>query len=80
MWMTPRKLPFDDDLIGVHVLRTIDDALALSGDLLRSSAVVVVGAGFLDTEAAASARQLISPATEWVSCLGGVAGCRRTSQ
>jgi 3-phenylpropionate/trans-cinnamate dioxygenase ferredoxin reductase subunit len=55
---TPRTLPFGHDLAGVHVLRTIDDALALRGDLLRSSAVVVVGAGFLGTEAAASARLL----------------------
>ncbi|MEU3645742.1 FAD-dependent oxidoreductase [Lentzea sp. NPDC034063] len=54
----PRTLPFGHDLAGVHVLRTIDDALALRGDLLRSSAVVVVGAGFLGTEAAASARRL----------------------
>ncbi|MFJ8965977.1 NAD(P)/FAD-dependent oxidoreductase [Lentzea sp. NPDC102401] len=55
---TPRTLPFGHDLAGVHVLRTIDDALALRGDLLRSSSVVVVGAGFLGTEAAASARLL----------------------
>ncbi|MFJ5987074.1 NAD(P)/FAD-dependent oxidoreductase [Lentzea sp. NPDC092896] len=54
----PRTLPFGHDLAGVHVLRTIDDALALRSDLLRSSAVVVVGAGFLGTEAAASARRL----------------------
>ncbi|MDX8147346.1 FAD-dependent oxidoreductase [Lentzea sp. BCCO 10_0061] len=55
---TPRTLPFGHDLAGVHVLRTIDDALALRGDLLRSSFVVVVGAGFLGTEAAAAARRL----------------------
>ncbi|WP_439658664.1 NAD(P)/FAD-dependent oxidoreductase [Lentzea sp. HUAS TT2] len=55
---SPRSLPFGHDLAGVHVLRTIDDALALRSDLLRSSSVVVVGAGFLGTEAAASARRL----------------------
>lgn len=54
----PRELPFGHDLAGVHVLRTIDDALALRADLLRSSSVVVVGAGFLGSEAAASARRL----------------------
>ncbi|WP_394618771.1 NAD(P)/FAD-dependent oxidoreductase [Lentzea sp. JNUCC 0626] len=54
----PRELPFGHDLAGVHVLRTVDDALALRGDLLRASSVVVVGAGFLGTEAAASARRL----------------------
>jgi 3-phenylpropionate/trans-cinnamate dioxygenase ferredoxin reductase subunit len=56
--VTPRELPFGHDLAGVHVLRTIDDTLALRADLLRSSSVVVVGAGFLGSEAAASARRL----------------------
>ncbi|GHH39790.1 NAD(P)/FAD-dependent oxidoreductase [Lentzea cavernae] len=55
---TPRTLPFGHDLGGVHVLRTMDDALALRGDLLRSSSVVVVGAGFLGSEAAAAARRM----------------------
>lgn len=53
-----RTLPFGHHLTGVHVLRTVDDAVALRGDLLRSSSVVVVGAGFLGSEAAASARRL----------------------
>jgi NADPH-dependent 2,4-dienoyl-CoA reductase/sulfur reductase-like enzyme len=35
--VTPGRLPFGHDLAGVHVLRTIDDALALRADLLRSS-------------------------------------------
>jgi NADPH-dependent 2,4-dienoyl-CoA reductase/sulfur reductase-like enzyme len=56
--VSPRRLPFGHQLAGVHVLRTIDDAVALRADLLRSSSVVVVGAGFLGTEAAASARRL----------------------
>ena len=55
---TARTLPFGHDLRGVHVLRTVDDAVALRGDLLRSSSVVVVGAGFLGSEASASARRL----------------------
>ncbi|SES18156.1 NAD(P)/FAD-dependent oxidoreductase [Lentzea albida] len=55
---TARTLPFGHDLKGVHVLRTVDDAVALRGDLLRSASVVVVGAGFLGSEAAASARRL----------------------
>ncbi|MGW6441603.1 NAD(P)/FAD-dependent oxidoreductase [Lentzea sp. NPDC055074] len=54
---TARELPSGHDLAGVHVLRTLDDALALRGALLRSSSVVVVGAGFLGSEAAAVARQ-----------------------
>lgn len=43
---------------GVHVLRTIDDALGLKRDLERASAVTVVGAGFIGCEVAASCRTL----------------------
>jgi 3-phenylpropionate/trans-cinnamate dioxygenase ferredoxin reductase subunit len=54
----PRRLP-GADLAGVHVLRTLDDAQALRADLSRSSArVVVVGAGFVGQEVAATCRQL----------------------
>ena len=48
--------PFPQE--GVHVLRTLDDALALRSALLQASSVVVVGAGFLGSETAAAARQL----------------------
>ncbi len=48
--------PFPQE--GVHVLRTLDDALALRGALLQASSVVVVGAGFLGSETAAAARHL----------------------
>lgn len=51
----PRRLP-GDDLEGVHVVRTLDDALSLRADLLRQPRVVVVGAGFLGAEATAVAR------------------------
>ncbi|MFJ3221438.1 NAD(P)/FAD-dependent oxidoreductase [Kitasatospora sp. NPDC086801] len=53
--VTPRRLP-GTDLAGVHVLRTLDDALALRAALLAAPRVVVVGAGFLGTEVAAAAR------------------------
>ncbi|WP_040701299.1 NAD(P)/FAD-dependent oxidoreductase [Nocardia vinacea] len=53
-----RTLPGQDDLIGVHVLRTLDDALALRADLLISSRLVVVGEGVLGAEIAATARTL----------------------
>lgn len=53
--VTPRRLP-GSDLAGVHVLRTLDDALALRARLLERPAVVVVGAGFLGAEVAAVAR------------------------
>lgn len=46
-----------EDLAGVHVLRTLDDALALRADLERGpSRVAVIGAGFIGSEVAASCR------------------------
>ncbi|MGW0627809.1 NAD(P)/FAD-dependent oxidoreductase [Streptomyces sp. NPDC002758] len=55
--VAPRRLP-GADLAGVHVLRTVDDALALRQALLAGPRVVVVGAGFLGAEVAATARTL----------------------
>jgi NADPH-dependent 2,4-dienoyl-CoA reductase/sulfur reductase-like enzyme len=49
----PRGLPA---LEGVHVLRTFDDMLALRADLRASNRVLVVGAGFIGCELAASFR------------------------
>ncbi|MFB7025793.1 MULTISPECIES: NAD(P)/FAD-dependent oxidoreductase [unclassified Streptomyces] len=54
----PRRLPFGHDLAGVHVLRDLEDALALRDALSTAPSVVVVGAGFLGAEAAAVARGL----------------------
>ena len=51
----PRRLP-GSDLTGVHVLRTLEDSVALRAALLTGPRVVVVGAGFLGTEVAATAR------------------------
>jgi 3-phenylpropionate/trans-cinnamate dioxygenase ferredoxin reductase component len=53
--VTPRSLP-GADLAGVHVLRTMPDALSLRAELLGEPRVVVVGAGFLGAEVAATAR------------------------
>jgi len=53
-----RPLPGQPTLGGVHMLRTLDDAQQLRADLLASSRVVVVGAGFLGSEVAATAREL----------------------
>ncbi|KUN55425.1 ferredoxin reductase [Streptomyces avermitilis] len=50
----PRRLPGE----GAHVLRTVDDALALRDRLGPGTRLVVVGAGFLGAEAAAVARRL----------------------
>ncbi|GAA1994822.1 FAD-dependent oxidoreductase [Nakamurella flavida] len=44
------------ELAGVHSLRTLDDAAALRADLLTARRALVVGAGFIGLEFAASAR------------------------
>ena len=43
---------------GVHVLRTVADAVALREDVLRAGRLTVVGGGFLGCEVAASARAM----------------------
>jgi len=43
------------DLAGVHVLRTIRDAASLKDEMSRARRLVVVGAGFIGLEAAATA-------------------------
>jgi phthalate 3,4-dioxygenase ferredoxin reductase subunit len=43
---------------GVHYLRTLGDAAALRDDLHRGGPLVVIGAGFIGAEVAATARQL----------------------
>ncbi|GAA2259562.1 pyridine nucleotide-disulfide oxidoreductase [Streptomyces ruber] len=50
----PRRLPGDER---AHVLRTLDDALALRDRIRPGCRLLVVGAGFLGAEAAAVARQ-----------------------
>lgn len=56
----PRRLdlPGADELAGVHYLRTLHDATALRHQLHESERVVVIGAGFLGCEVAASATML----------------------
>jgi 3-phenylpropionate/trans-cinnamate dioxygenase ferredoxin reductase subunit len=46
------------DLAGIHCLRTIADVEAIRGDLQDARRLVVVGAGYVGLEAAASARHL----------------------
>jgi 3-phenylpropionate/trans-cinnamate dioxygenase ferredoxin reductase component len=53
---TPRWLPGSQGLGGVHVLRTLDECLALRAELESARRVCVVGAGFIGAEVAASAR------------------------
>lgn len=57
----PKKLPFAPPGPGVHYLRTLDDSLALREDLMRSRALVVIGAGFIGLEVATSAAALGVP-------------------
>ncbi|WP_345679101.1 NAD(P)/FAD-dependent oxidoreductase [Yinghuangia aomiensis] len=54
----PRQLPGNRLLKGVHVLRDLGHADRLRTDLLEGGRLVVVGAGFLGMEVAASARGL----------------------
>ena len=52
-----RTMPGTEGLRGVHVLRSLDDCLALRADLEAvPQRVVVVGAGFIGAEVAATAR------------------------
>lgn len=53
--LTPRRLPGTEGLAGAHVLRTVEDALALRDQLAGRPRVVVAGAGFIGAEAAAVA-------------------------
>lgn len=53
---SPRTLPDMPDLEGVVGLRTLDDALALRERLRPGIKLVIVGAGFIGSELASSAR------------------------
>jgi NADPH-dependent 2,4-dienoyl-CoA reductase/sulfur reductase-like enzyme len=61
--LRPRTLPGQDGLAGVHVLRTLDDALALRADLTPGKRVVVVGDGVLGAEIAATVCAMGVPVT-----------------
>lgn len=53
-----RQLPMMTGVGGAHVLRTLDDALAVRKEFDQARSVVVVGAGFIGLEVACSARSL----------------------
>jgi NADPH-dependent 2,4-dienoyl-CoA reductase/sulfur reductase-like enzyme len=53
-----RRWPGCESLAGVHVIRTIDDAIALRADLAPGARLVVIGAGFIGAEVASTARKL----------------------
>ncbi|MFJ3779044.1 NAD(P)/FAD-dependent oxidoreductase [Streptomyces sp. NPDC090075] len=54
----PRRLPGAEPRPGLHVLRTLPDALALKDALRPGGRLVIVGAGFIGAEVAATARDL----------------------
>lgn len=52
-----RTLPGSEHLAGVHGLRTVDDSLAIRAALDAGARTVVIGAGFIGSEVASSARK-----------------------
>ena len=54
----PITLPGTDGISGVHLLRSVDDCLALRQDLAKARRVAVVGAGVIGCEVASSCRSL----------------------
>lgn len=61
---TPRRLPRQSEFAHVHVLRTLDDALAVRSKIATGGQrVVVIGAGFIGLEVAAIAHGLDNTVT-----------------
>ncbi|WP_067967216.1 NAD(P)/FAD-dependent oxidoreductase [Mycolicibacter icosiumassiliensis] len=56
--LVPRRIASFDDLDGIRVVRSFEDSLALRDDAAGASRAVVIGAGFIGCEAAASLRKL----------------------
>jgi NADPH-dependent 2,4-dienoyl-CoA reductase/sulfur reductase-like enzyme len=57
--LRPRRLHVPNgELAGRHAVRTLDDAIALRAELIAGKRVVIVGAGFIGCEVAATARKL----------------------
>ncbi len=55
---TPRRLNDQPDLSGIHTVRSLDDSLGLRADLdAGAERIVVVGAGFIGAEVAATCRE-----------------------
>ncbi|SEH45799.1 Reductase C-terminal [Mycolicibacterium rutilum] len=56
--LVPKRIPSFPDLAGIHVLRNYDEAVALRKEAGSARRAVVVGAGFIGCEVAASLRKL----------------------
>jgi NADPH-dependent 2,4-dienoyl-CoA reductase/sulfur reductase-like enzyme len=54
---TPRPFPGAGEIVGVHQLRTADDAVAIRTALDAGARTVVIGAGFIGSEVASGARK-----------------------
>ncbi|MEV3901629.1 FAD/NAD(P)-binding oxidoreductase [Mycobacterium sp. NPDC050551] len=56
--LVPKRIPSFPDLAGIHVLRNFNESLALREEAGSARRAVVVGAGFIGCEVAASLRSL----------------------
>lgn len=56
--LTPKRIPSLPDLAGIFVLRTLDESLALRAHAGSITRAVIIGAGFIGCEVAASLRKL----------------------
>ena len=56
--LVPRRIPSFPDLAGIHVLRSLDESIKLRGEIAGAKHAVVVGAGFIGCEVAASLRSI----------------------
>ena len=56
--LVPQRIPSFPDLRGIHVLRSFDESMALREEAGAARRAVVVGAGFIGCEVAASLRGL----------------------
>ncbi|MDY6869173.1 MAG: FAD/NAD(P)-binding oxidoreductase [Actinomycetota bacterium] len=56
--LVPKRIPSFPDLTGIHVLRNFDESLKLRKEAGSARRAVVIGAGFIGCEVAASLRKL----------------------
>ncbi|MFM7013876.1 MAG: NAD(P)/FAD-dependent oxidoreductase [Actinomycetota bacterium] len=57
--LRPKPLPVNaNGITGIHVLRTIDDAIAIRKELFPGAKVMILGAGFIGCEVAATAAKV----------------------
>lgn len=54
----PRLLPVGESVQGIFALRTVEDALSLRAEIRAGTRVVIIGAGFIGCEVAASCRKM----------------------